>query len=94
MFRYASLARVANKGFAIQAGSFNPWVNVKNIAPGLETRFKQPVLVHVSGSSPTSMVYRLLVGQFNTLSEASKFLATMRANKVDGFAKALGTLSA
>jgi subtilisin family serine protease len=94
LFRYASLAKVANKGFSIQAGSFNQWVNVKNIAPGLETRFKQPVLVHVSGSSPTTMVYRLLVGQFNTLSEASKFLATMRANKVDGFAKDLGTLSA
>jgi subtilisin family serine protease len=94
LFRYASLARVANKGFAVQAGSFNQWVNVKNIAPGLETRFKQPVLVHVSGSSSTSMVYRMLVGQFNTLAEASKFLETMRANKVDGFVKDLGTLSA
>ena len=94
LFRYASLAKVANNGFSIQAGSFNQWVNVKNIAPGLETCFKQPVLVHVSGSSPTTMVYRLLVGQFNTLAEASKFLATMRAGKVDGFAKDLRTLSA
>jgi subtilisin family serine protease len=94
MFRYASLARVANKGFSVQAGSFSQWVNVKNIAPGLETRFKQPVLVHVSGSSSTSMVYRLLVGQFSTLLEANKCLATMRANGVDGFAKDLGTLAA
>lgn len=94
LFRYASLAKVANKGFSVQAGSFNQWANVKNIAPGLESRFKQPVLVHVSGSSPTSMVYRMLVGQFNTLLEANKLVATMKANGVAGFAKDLATLSA
>ncbi len=94
LFRYASLAKVANKGFSVQAGSFNQWANVKNIAPGLESRFKQPVLVHVSGSSSTSMVYRILVGQFNTLLEANRFLATMKANGVDGFAKDLATLAA
>ena len=94
LFRYASLAKVANKGFSVQAGSFNQWANVKNIAPSLESRFKQPVLVHVSGSSSTSMVYRMLVGQFNTLLEANRFLATMKANGVDGFAKDLATLSA
>jgi subtilisin family serine protease len=94
LFRYASLARVANKGFSVQAGSFNQWANVKNIAPGLESRFKQPVLVHVSGSSSTSMVYRMLIGQFNTLLEANRLLATMKANGVDGFAKDLGTLAA
>ena len=92
LFRYASLARVANKGFSVQAGSFNQWANVKNIAPSLENSFKQPVLVHVSGSSSSSMVYRLLVGQFNTLAEANRLLATMKANGVSGFAKDLGTL--
>lgn len=92
LFRYTSLARVANKGFSVQTGSFNQWGNVKNIAPGLENTFKQPVLVHVSGSSPTSMVYRLLVGQFNTLAEANKVLAAMKAKGVSGFAKDLGTL--
>lgn len=92
LFRYASLARVANKGFSVQAGSFNQWANVKNIAPGLENSFKQPVLVHVSGSSSTSMVYRLLVGQFNTLAEANRLVATMKAKGVGAFAKDLGTL--
>lgn len=92
LFRYASLAKVATKGFSVQAGSFNQWANVKNIAPGLESKFKQPVLVHVSGSSSTTMVYRILVGQFNTLLEANRCLATMKANGVSGFAKDLATL--
>ncbi len=94
LFRYASLAKVANKGFSVQTGSFNQWANVKNIAPGLESRFKHPVLVHVSGSSSTTMVYRMLVGQFNTLLEANKLVATMKANGVAGFAKDLASLSA
>ena len=90
LFRYTTNARAINKGFAVQAGSFSQWVNVKSIAPSLESKFKQPVFVHVAGSGSSTM-YRLLVGQFTTLSEANKLLATMKAGGVAGFVKDLSS---
>ena len=91
MFRFTTNARVANKGFAVQAGSFSQWANVKSIAPGLETRFKQPVFVHVAGSG-SATIYRLLVGQFTTLGDANRLLATMKAGGISSFVKDLSTL--
>lgn len=91
LFRYTTNARVANKGFAVQTGSFSQWVNVKSIAPGLESKYKQPVLVHVAGSG-SSTIYRVLCGQFTTLAEANKLLATMKAGGISGFVKDLSTL--
>ena len=91
LFRYGTNARVANKGFAVQIGSFSQWVNVKNIAPGLESKYKQPILIHVVGSG-SSTIYRVLGGQFTTLSEANKLLNTMKASGIKGFVKDLSTL--
>ncbi len=91
LFRYTTNARVANKGFAVQAGSFSQWTNVKSLAPGIEAKYKQPVLVHVVGSG-SSTIYRVLCGQFTTLAEANKLLATMKAGGISGFVKDLSTL--
>ena len=92
-FRYGTNVRVANKGFSVQAGSFNQWSTVRSTAPGLETRFKQPTFIHVSGSTPTTMMYRVLVGQFNTLGDANRFLASMKAAGIDGFVRDLSGLA-
>jgi cell division septation protein DedD len=82
---------VANKGFSVQAGSFSQWANVKSIAPSIETKYKQPALVHIVGSG-SSTIYRVLCGQFTTLAEANKLLATMKAGGISGFVKDLSTL--
>jgi subtilisin family serine protease len=92
LFRFTTNAKAVNKGFSVQTGSFSQWANVKSIAPNLETRFKQPVFIHVAGSGPTTTVYRVLVGQFSTLAEANKLLSTMKAAGVAGFVKDLRTL--
>ncbi len=91
LYRFANNARLVSKGFSVQAGSFSQWANVKSIAPGLETKFKTPVLVHIAGSG-SATVYRILVGQFATLSDANKMLAILKNNGVNGFAKDLSTL--
>lgn len=91
LFRYTTNAKTANKGFSVQTGSFSQWANVKSIAPGLESKYKQPVLVHVTGSG-SATVFRVLCGQFATLAEANKLLATMKAGGISGFAKDLSTL--
>ena len=93
LFRYGTNARVANRGFTVQVGSFNLWTSVKNTAPSLESRFNQPTLIHVSGSTPSTMMYRVLLGQFNTLGDANRFLANMKANGVSGFVRDLSGLS-
>ena len=92
LFRYSSNARVANKGFAVQAGSFSQWANVKSIAPGLESKYGQPALVHVVGSG-SSTIYRVLIGQFTTLGDANRLLSSMKAGGIAGFVKDLSTLS-
>ena len=92
LFRYSSNARVANKGFAVQAGSFSQWTNVKSIAPGLESKYGQPALVHVVGSG-SSTIYRVLIGQFTTLGDANRLLSSMKAGGIAGFVKDLSTLS-
>ena len=92
LFRFTTGARATNRGFAVQTGSFNQWINVKSIAATLESQFKQPVFIHVVGSGTTTTIYRVLVGQFTTLADANKLLGVMKANGVAGFAKDLSTL--
>lgn len=92
IFRYGTNARVTNKGFAVQTGSFSQWANVRAIAPGLESKYKQPVLVHLVGSG-SSTVYRVLCGQFTTLAEANRLLLTMKQGGINGFVKDLATLT-
>ena len=91
LFRYGTNVRMASKGFSVQIGSFSQWANVKSIAPGLESKYKQPAIIHVVGSG-SSTIYRLLCGQFTTLAEANKFLATLKAGGIAGFTKDLATL--
>lgn len=93
LFRYGTNVRVANKGFSVQAGSFNQWASVKSTAPGLETKFKQPAFVHVAGTTSSTTMYRILMGQFNTLGDANRFLATMKASGIDGFVRDLSGLA-
>lgn len=93
LFRYGTNARVTNKGFSVQAGSFNQWSSVKSTAPGLESKFKQPALIHVAGTTPATMMYRILMGQFNTLGDANRFLATMKAAGIAGFVRDLSSLA-
>ncbi len=93
LFRYGTNARISNKGFAVQAGSFNQWSSVKSTAPSLESQYKQPALIHVSGSTPATMMYRILMGQFNTLGDANRFLAVMKAGGIAGFVRDLSTLA-
>jgi subtilisin family serine protease len=93
LFKFMSSTRVASKGFAVQTGSFNQWVNVRSISATLETKFKNPVLTHIVGSGTTTTIYRVLVGQFSTLAEANKLLGVMKANGVAGFVKDLSTLT-
>jgi subtilisin family serine protease len=92
LFKFMSSARVTNKGFSVQTGSFNQWVNVRSISATLETKFKNPVLTHIVGSGTTTTIYRVLVGQFTTLADANKLLGVMKANGVAGFVKDLSTL--
>jgi subtilisin family serine protease len=92
LFKFMSSTKVASKGFAVQAGSFNQWVNVKSTAATIETKFKQPTYVHIVGSGTSTTIYRVLVGQFSTLAEANKLLGVMKANGVAGFVKDLSTL--
>lgn len=93
LFRYGTNARLASRGFSVQAGSFNQWTSVKNTAPALESRFKQPALIHVSGSTPTTMMYRILMGQFNTLGDANRFLSVLKAGGIAGFVRDLSSLT-
>ena len=93
LFKFMSSSRVASKGFAVQTGSFNQWVNVKSISATLESKFKNPVLTHIVGSGTSTTVYRVLVGQFSTLADANKLLGVMKANGVAGFVKDLSTLT-
>jgi subtilisin family serine protease len=92
LFRYANNVPTANRGFSVQAGSFAQWVSVKSVIPSLDSKFKQPIYIHVAGSG-SSTIYRVLVGQFTTLAEANKLLATMKAGGVAGFVKDLSTLA-
>lgn len=93
LFRYGTNVRVSNKGFTVQAGSFNQWASVKSTAPGLETKFKQPAFVHVAGTTASTMMYRILMGQFNTLGDANRFLAVMKAAGIAGFVRDLSGLT-
>lgn len=90
LFRYSTNARVANKGFSVQVGSFNQWASVKSTAPILEKKFKQPSFVHISSTTPT--VYRILMGQFKSIDEANVFLNVLKANGMDGFIRNLSDL--
>ncbi len=92
IYRFTTNAKVTNKGFSVQAGSFSQWSNVKSIGASLEAQFRQPVFFHVAGSG-SATIYRLLVGQFTTLAEANKLLGIMKPKGVSGFVKDLSTLA-
>ncbi len=90
LFRF-SVQRQPSKGFGVQVGAFAEYGNVLVQAEKLERTFNQPVIVNINQLEGQT-VYKIVVGAFDSRTDASRLQTTMEDQGVKGFVRNLEDL--
>lgn len=77
-----------SKGFGVQVGVFSTYETVLAEASKLKRKYTKKTLIHVDKYNG-SVVYKLVLGTFNSKREAAYFRNDLRRDNVDGLVKNL-----
>ncbi len=80
-----------NNGYGVQIGVFAQYGNVLREVQKLQGKFSQPILVNISNFEGR-VVYKVIVGSFETRREAISFRRMMRKKEADGVIKDLASV--
>ncbi|MEM6965410.1 MAG: thioredoxin family protein [Bacteroidota bacterium] len=80
--------RQPSSGFSVQVGAYAEYGNVLRQASMLQQQFGEAVIVHISKKSNRTL-YKLMLGEFSTRSQAIDFMRTVQAKGVDCMIKNL-----
>ncbi len=80
-----------NIGYGVQIGVFAEYGNVLREVQKLQDKFTQPILVNVSKLNSV-VVYKIIVGSFDSNREAVAFRRMMQKKGTDGVIKDLSTI--
>jgi thiol-disulfide isomerase/thioredoxin len=80
-----------NVGYGVQIGVFAEYGNVLREVQKLQDKFTQPILVNIS-SLDNVVVYKIIVGSFDSTREAVAFRRMMQKKGTDGVIKDLSTI--
>ena len=83
--------RQPSNGYSVQIGAFGQYGNVLTEVEKLQSRFDQPIIVHIA-TLRGSTVYKVLIGEFSNRSAATDYQKTMKSKGVDGIIKDLRTM--
>lgn len=78
-------------GWGVQTGAFSAYGNVMIEVERLERQFGQPVLVNISETNGKTL-YKIIVGDFPSKSDAEQLLTRLRAVGKNGFVRSLSDL--
>ena len=90
LFRF-SVKRQASEGFGVQIGAFAEYGNVLIQAEKLDKLFNAPIIVNINELNGRT-VYKIVVGAFDSRSEARALHRTMRTKGVEGFIRNLADM--
>lgn len=90
LYRF-SVRRQASEGFSVQIGVYGDYENLIREASKVEEQFDDPIIVHIAKLNEKS-VYKILVGEFATREEATKFKSFLIQKGLEGFIKDLSTM--
>ena len=85
------VATASTSGWGVQTGAFSSYANVLVEVERLERQFGYPVLVNISESNGKTL-YKIIVGSFQTKSDAEQLLSRLRAVGKNGFVRSLSDL--
>ncbi len=80
-----------SKGWGVQVGAYSDYNNVINQVEQMKRWFGEPVLVSTSQSNGQN-IYKVIVGNFESLNEAKALQETMRQRGINGFPRKLSDL--
>ncbi len=80
-----------NQGYGVQIGVFAQYGNVLREVQKLQEKYNQPILVNISMLNNV-VVYKIIVGAFDSTREAVAFRRMMRKKGSDGVIKDLSTI--
>ena len=80
-----------NVGYGVQIGVFAQYGNVLREVQKLQDKFSQPILVNISTLNDV-VVYKIIVGSFDSTREAVAFRRMMQKKGTDGVIKNLSTI--
>lgn len=80
-----------NVGYGVQIGVFAQYGNVLREVQKLQDKFTQPILVNIS-TLDNVVVYKIIVGSFDSTREAVAFRRMMQKKGTDGVIKDLSTI--
>ena len=87
LFRFDVRRQVSN-GYSIQVGAYTEYGNVIRQAAIMQQHFSEPVIVHISKNRRRTL-YKLMVGEFTSHSEAVSFMRVAQAKGLQGIVKDL-----
>ncbi len=86
-----AVRRQQSKGYGVQIGMFSNYERVLEQASLLKRKYSKKTMVHVA-KYKGDVVYRLLIGEFNTRREAAYFRNDLRRDNIDGLLKDLSLM--
>ena len=87
LFRFDVRRQVSN-GYSIQVGAYTEYGNVIRQAALMQQNFAEPIIVHISKNRRRTL-YKLMVGEFTSHSEAVSFMRVAQAKGLEGIVKDL-----
>ncbi len=90
LYRF-KVTRQPSSGYSVQIGAFAEYGNVLTEAERLDKMFSQPIIVHIAKLRGKT-VYKVLIGEFRTLNQASRFKAKVRQKGIEAIVKDLSTM--
>jgi subtilisin family serine protease len=79
------------KGWGVQVGAYSNYSNVLVLVKRLEQQFNVPVNVNISESGGRT-IYKVIMGNYNDVSQARQLLQRVKSSGMNGFVKDLSTL--
>lgn len=86
-----AVRRQKSKGYGVQIGVFSNYERVLEQASYLKSKYSKKTMVHVA-KYKGDVVYRLLMGEFNSRREAAYFRNDLRKDNIDGLLKDLSLM--
>ncbi len=90
LYRF-KVSRQASSGFSVQIGAIKEYGNVLREVAGLEDRFNEPIIVHIT-KPQGQPVYKIMVGEFTERAEADHFKTFIEKNGLQAMIKDLSTI--
>ncbi len=90
LYRF-KVSRQASKGFSVQIGAYKEYGNVLREVAGLEDRFNEPIIVHISRRQNLP-VYKVMLGEFIDRAQADQFKSYIQQNGLEAMIKDMSQL--